>query len=100
MPSWFDVTRLVTVLNLLLLCTLNSIWLRNHRTLRTRFTLGFLLFGALLLVESGFAFYLFVLNPTTSDWFTGIPTRYNLAIMVLTLLQFGALGVLSWVTLE
>lgn len=35
MPNWFDVTRLVTVLNLLVLCVLSYIWVRNYRTLRT-----------------------------------------------------------------
>lgn len=53
-----------------------------------------------MLVENAFAFYLFLVNPTTSAWFAEIPQRYNVAIMVLIVLQFGALGALSWVTLE
>ncbi|WP_435076048.1 hypothetical protein [Halococcus sp. AFM35] len=100
MPIWFDVTRLVTVLNIAVLCGLGYLWVRTHLELRTKVTLGFLLFGGFLLVENGFAFYLFVVDPTTSAWFAEIPARYNIAFMVLTLLQFGALGALSWVTVE
>ena len=100
MAIWFDVTRLVTLFNLGLLLGLSYVWLRNYRTLRTRFTLGFLVFGAFLLAQNGYALYIYVVDPTTSSWFAEIPERYNLAIMLLTLLQFGALAVLSWVTLE
>lgn len=100
MPIWFDVTRIVTVLNIAVLLGLGYLWVRTHLELRTKITLGFLIFGGFLLVENSYAFYLFVLNPATSGWFVEIPERYNLALMVLTLLQFGALGALSWVTLE
>ena len=100
MPIWFDVTRLVTVFNLGLLLGLSYVWLRNHRLLRTRFTLGFLAFGAFLLAQNAYALYIYVVDPTTSRWFAEIPERYNVAIMVLTLLQFGAIVVLSWVTRE
>jgi len=100
MPIWFTVTRVATVLNLALLCALGYVWVRNYRRIRTRFTLGLLVFGAFLLAENGYALYLYLLDPTTSHWFSEIPQRYTVSIMLLTLFQFGALAVLSWITLD
>ncbi|MCO8256799.1 hypothetical protein NKF26_23560 [Haladaptatus sp. AB618] len=98
MSIWFDVTRIVTLLNITLLLGLLYVWVRNHLSLRTRLTFGFLVFGTFLLVENSYAFYIFVIDPTTSGWFAEIPARYNFALMVLAILQAGALGTLSWVT--
>ncbi|WP_254544256.1 hypothetical protein [Halomarina pelagica] len=98
MALWFDVTRLATALNLVLLGGLCYVWVRNYLRLRTPFTLGLLVFGAFLLVQNGFALYIYVLDPTTSDWFGAIPERYNVAIMTLTVLQFGAVLALTWIT--
>ncbi len=100
MATWFTVTRLVTGMNLLLLVALSYVWLRNYRRLQTRFTRGFLVFGGFLLVQNAYALYIYVLDPTTSDWFANIPARYNLAIMLLTVLQFGALVALARMTLR
>lgn len=100
MALWFSVTRLVTGLNLAVLVALSYVWLRNYRTLRTRFTLGFLVFGGFLLLQNGYALYIYAVDPTTSEWFANIPSRYNVVIMLLTVLQFGALGALAWLTLE
>lgn len=100
MALWFDLTRLLTVLSIGLLLGLSIVWARNYRTLHTRFTLGFLLFGGFLLIENGYALYIYVLDPTTSHWFAEIPQRYNAAIMTITLLEFAALVVLSWMTFE
>lgn len=98
MALWFGVTRVVTGLNLAILLALMVVWLRNYRQLRTRFTLGFLVFGGFLLVQNGYALFIYVVDPTTSDWFANIPERYNVAIMLLTVLQFGAISTLAWMT--
>ncbi|MFB6170443.1 MAG: hypothetical protein ABEJ06_04770 [Haloarculaceae archaeon] len=100
MALWFALTRLLTVINLGLLLGLSYVWVRNYRALHTRFTLGFILFGAFLLTENAYALYIYVLDPTTSHWFAEIPARYNVAIMTLTLFEFAALAVLSWMTFE
>lgn len=100
MGLWFDVTRVATVVSLVLLAGLSYVWVQNYRRLRTKFTVGFLAFGAFLLAANGFAFYLYVVDPTTSQWFLEIPTRYNVAFMVLAVLQLGALTALAWVTLD
>ena len=98
MALWFDVTRLATGLNLLLLGALSYVWLRNYLRLRAHFASGLLVFGVLLLLQNGFAAYIYVVDPTTSGWFATIPARYNLAIMVLTVLQTAALLALAWIT--
>jgi NADH:ubiquinone oxidoreductase subunit 3 (subunit A) len=100
MSLWFDVTRIATVINIILLLGLSYVWVRNHLRLRTKFTVGFLAFGGFLLADNAFAFYIYVLNPTTSGWFAGIPERYNVVIMLLALFQLGALLALAWVTFE
>lgn len=100
MSLWFDVTRIATVLNIVLLLGLSYVWVRNYFRLRTKFTVGFLAFGTFLLADNAFAFYIYVLNPSTSGWFAGIPERYNVIIMLLALFQFGALLALAWVTFE
>lgn len=100
MSIWLDVTRIATVANLALLAGLSYVWLRNYLHLKTKFTIGFVLFGGFLVAHNGVALYLFALNPTTSNWFVDIPEFYNLAFMVLALLQFAALAVLAWVTME
>lgn len=100
MGLWLDLTRLATLANLVLLGVLSYVWLRNYLHLRTKFTIGFMLFGGFLVAHNGFALYLFALNPTTSGWFVDIPSFYNLAFMLLATLQFAALAVLAWITLE
>lgn len=100
MSIWFDVTRIATVLNLCLLAGMSYIWVRNYLRIRTKFGLGFLAFGGFMLAENGFALYLYVLDPTTSSWFAGIPVRYNVAFMLLALFQLCALSALAWITLE
>lgn len=100
MSLWLDVTRLATALNVLLLVGLSLVWARNYSRVRTRFTMGFLAFGGLLLAENAFALYLFAIDPTTSAWFAEIPPLYNRSLMVLAVLQFAALAVLSWITVQ
>jgi hypothetical protein len=100
MALWFTVTRLATVLNVVLLLGLVYVWVRNFRQVRTRFTVGLLAFGGFLLAQNAFALYIYVVNAKTSGWFAEIPELYNMSIMVLTVLQFAALAALAWVTLE
>ena len=98
MAIWFDVTRAVTALNLVLALALSAVWLRNYSQYRSRYLLGFLAFGAFLVAQGAYAINLYVLDPTTSDWFADIPAEYNFALAVLTVSQFGALLALAWIT--
>lgn len=98
MTLWFDVTRVVTVLNLAVVLSLSAVWLRNYRRYRSRYLLGFLAFGGFFVVQNAYAINLYVLDPKTSGWFAEIPPRYNFAIAVLTVLEFAALVALAWVT--
>lgn len=98
MALWFDVTRVVTALNLALAASLSVVWLRNYRQYRSNYLLGFLAFGAFLLAQNAYAINLFVLDPATSGWFAEIPPRYNFALAVLAAFEFAALLALAWVT--
>lgn len=98
MALWFDVTRAVTACNLVLALALSAVWVSHYRRYRTRYLLGFLAFGGFLVAQNAYAINLYVFDPTTSGWFANIPPRYNFAIAVLTVLQFGALVALAWVT--
>ncbi|WP_254534752.1 hypothetical protein [Halomarina litorea] len=100
MELWFTVTRVATLVNLVVLGGLSYVWLRNYLRLRATFALGLLVFGGLLLVQNGFATYIYLVDPSTSRWYAGIPERYNIAIMVLTVLQTSALAALVRITLE
>lgn len=100
MSFWIDVTRIATAANVLLLVGLSVVWARNYARVRTRFTVGFLAFGSLLLAENAFALYLYAIDPTTSAWFADIPPLYNRSLMILAVLQLAALAVLSWITLQ
>lgn len=100
MSLWMDLTRLATALNVLVLLGLSAVWARNYARVRTRFTIGFLTFGGLLLAENAFALYLFAFDPTTSAWFADILPLYQRSLMILAVLQLAALAVLSWITLQ
>lgn len=100
MSAWMTAARVATAVNVLLLVALSAIWIRNYRRVQSRFTMGFLTFGGLLLAENAFALYLYAIDPTTSAWFADIPELYTRSLMVLALLQLAALAVLSWITLQ
>jgi len=100
MTLWFDVTRVVTALNLALAVSLSVVWFRNYRRYRSNYLLGFLAFGGFLIAQNAYAINLFVLDPATSGWFAEIPSQYNFALAVLACLEFAALLALSWVTAQ
>ncbi|MFB6068383.1 MAG: hypothetical protein ABEJ90_00465 [Halobacterium sp.] len=98
MALWLDVTRAVTAANLAVALALSAVWARQYRRYRTTYLLGFLAFGGFLVAQNAYAIDLFVLDPTTSGWFATIPPRYNFALAMLALAEFGALAALAWVT--
>jgi len=101
MSIWIDMARLATGVNLLLLAVLIVIWGRNYRQLRSRQTLGMLVFAALLLVENAFALYVFSLDPVLSLWFSNqVPDPAWRAMSVFHVLETVAIAFLTWVTLD
>ncbi len=101
MSIWIDLARLATGVNLALLAVLVVVWGRNYRQLRSRQTLGMLVFALLLFVENGFALYVYSLDPVLSLWFsTKVPDPAWQAMSLFHALETVAIGFLTWVTLD
>ena len=101
MSVWVDVARVATALNMLLLVALGSVWARNYLRLRTKHTLGMLVFAALLFAENGFALYFYLVDPLLSTWFsTAVPDPAWHAMLLFHVLETFAIGFLAWVTLD
>lgn len=99
MSIWVDMARAATGLNVLLLATLGYVWGRNYLAVRTKHTLGLLLFSVFLLAENAFAFYYYLLDPTLSVWFSSsVPVVAWRAMMLLHALETIGLAFLTWVT--
>lgn len=90
-------TMLVAVglagVNLLLALVLGAVYLRNHREIRSPFTLGLLLFSAFLVLHNGMIVY---------TWWTMMETPFSgeTFLLVQGALQAAALGTLLASTLR
>lgn len=86
----------LAVLNSVLLVALCTVWVRNYRTFRSDLTLGLLVFGGVLLAE----------NLVAVAFFFGMGMLYGSGplvgqvVLVLRTLEFVALGVLTYVTVQ
>lgn len=100
MGVWIDIVRGAAVLNVLLLLGLCTVWVRNARQFRSKHTLGFLVFGLLLLAENALAVYYFAIDPTLSGWFASdaMPSQPASAMMTLRVVESVALIFLAWIT--
>lgn len=93
--------RVFIVLNLVLLTGLAYVWGRNYADLRSKHSLGLLLFAAFLLGENALAAYFFLVDPTLTAWITNpsqVPPVAQGAMMLLRVLEFGGLAFLTWIT--
>jgi len=79
-----------------ILVVLSTIWARNYRAFRSALTLGLLTFGVVLLVENLVAIYF---HFSMLDFYATNPLAGQ-AALVLRGLQFLALGVLAYVTVQ
>lgn len=98
-----DVVRVLTVLNMLVLLGLATVWGRNWWELRSKHALGLLLFAVLLIGENALGAYLFMLDPTVSAWVGNpelVPPPAQMAMAAFRVLEFGGLLFLSWVTYD
>ena len=101
MSIWIDMARVATGVNIVLLLGLIAIWGRNYQQLRSRQTLGMLVFALLLLVENGFALYVYMLDPLLSVWFsTKVPDPAWQAMSLFHVIETLALAFLAWVTMD
>ena len=101
MAGWIDLARVAVGLNILLLASLIVVWGRNYYHIRSKHTLGLLVFGALLLAENAFALYFYLLDPLLSTWFsTAVPNPAWQAMAALHVLETVGLLFLTWITLD
>jgi len=97
----FDVARVAVGLTLLLLAALGAVWARNYWHIRSRQTLGMLVFAALLFVENGFALYFYTFDRVLSVWFnTSVPPVAWRALLLFHVLELLAIAFLTWVTMD
>jgi hypothetical protein len=95
--------QIFAVLNVFLLGTLLTVWGRNWWQIRSKHTLGLVLFGIFLLAENAMAAYFFVVDPTLTAWIHNdqmVPYPAQLALAALRVMEFGGLTFLTWVTLD
>jgi hypothetical protein len=101
MSFWFDVARVATALNVVLLVGLVAVWGRNAVELRSKHAAGLTLFGLLLLGENGFALYVYLVDPLLSAWFASqVPDVAWFAMMAFQVLETLGLSALLYVTLD
>jgi hypothetical protein len=91
-----DIARAAIVANLLLLLGLCYVWSGNYRRLRSKHSLGLLLFAGFLLVENGFALYFYFLDPVLRVWVTQVPDVAQVAMTTLRVLEAAGLTALTW----
>lgn len=95
------VVQLFTLLNILLLAVLLSVWGKNWWQIRSKHTLGLVLFSVFLLGENLMAAYWFMVDPTLSWWIHQedmVPRPAQIALATFRALQFIGLAFLTWVT--
>ena len=101
MTLWLTVAQVSTTANVVCICVLGGIWLRNYRQFRSKHTLGLAMFAGLLLVENAFALYVYSLDPVLTVWFsTQVPDPAWQAMVVFHVVETLALAVLAWITLD
>lgn len=98
--QWSLIATLVTSLNILLLLGLLAVWGRNYLDLRSKHPLGLAVFAVLLLCRNVWALYIYQFDPLLAAWFASdaVPGIAWQAMLVLHVLETGALAFLAWVT--
>ena len=99
MVGWIDLARVAVGANILLLAVLIYVWGQNYYQIRSKHTLGLLVFALLLFGENAIALYFYSLDPLLSAWFsTQVPDPAWQAMMALHSFETVALAVLAWIT--
>lgn len=94
MSLLLDVARVAAGLNVVLLLFLASVWARNYREIRSKQTLGTLVFALLLTAENLLALYYYTLSGLA------LSAPAIRAMMYLQVLEFLAVAFLTWVTYD
>ncbi|AFK19790.1 hypothetical protein HFX_2099 [Haloferax mediterranei ATCC 33500] len=96
-----DVAKVSSGINVVVLLALSAIWARNYLTFRSKHAVGLLVFGVFLLAENALAFYMYLLDPTLSGWFsTKVPVIVWRLMMLLHVFETIGLAFLAWVTVD
>lgn len=93
MSLMLDVARVAAGLNLVLLTVLISVWGRNYLEIRSKHTLGTLVFAVFLFAENALALY-YYLTAVTLPPFAVRPMMY------LQVLELAGILFLTYVTLD
>lgn len=92
---------LAVALNVVLLALLGTVWAPTDWRLRSKHTLGFVVFAVLLFAESAFAFYFYSCHDVRSARFsTAVPDVAWQATLLFHVFETLAIVFLTWVTLE
>lgn len=94
MTLTMTLTLALTALNGALALVLATVYVRNHRHLRSQFTLGLLLFALFLVGHAAVTLY----NDLTM--MATYTARAETLRMATAVLELGALGALTWATLR
>lgn len=86
----------LSILNVLLLAGLGTVWVRNYRTFKTPMVLGLVAFSTVLLLENLVAIYfIFSMNMLYST-----SPNVHAIVAVIRALQFVAVAILTYVTMQ
>lgn len=88
----------LTLPNLMILGTLVVTWGRSYWRFQARHTRGLLAFGVLLLVQNGFAAYLYTLSIPFTNWMRLAEPQAMLGMVGLAALQLVPLTFLARIT--
>lgn len=100
MTLWVDVARVAIGVNLLLLALLGYVWGTNYLKLRSKHTLGLVVFAAFLLGENILAMYFYLFHPVLRVWVSSVPSIAQFAMTALRLCETGGLAFLAWISLD
>lgn len=96
MGLWPVVARIAMGVNIIFLVGVSYVWGRNYRRVPSKYVLALFLFATLLLAENAVALYFFGLNPLTRRWLENAPANAQVAMVLLRIIETGALVLLSW----
>ena len=94
MSTLLTVARVAAAANVVLLLALMYVWATTYRQVRSKQTLGTLVFAALLLAENVLAFYYYTVSGLD------LSTPAIRAMMLLQVLELLAIASLTWVTYD
>jgi len=97
---WLTAASAATVVNILLLLVLLSVWVRNYQKFKSKHALGLSIFGLFLLAENLLTFNYYVINSQVAAYLAAEDPIAGRAMMFVALLQTIALAFLTWITLE